>query len=324
MSATSNLRTFLSYRGDQDDTLGMETTTLTYLADALLLSIVVVMLVRNTWLDPHPFAWLLGGILTAYGLLLLIRPRRLVTWRVTLMAVSAIAVAMVVPIRVDEHVLVTSFLACLGCMAMFFAWGAFPGLLCVALYVGFVAVMMQNPAYGFADPGHTNTMIFGISIIFVVALVMQHHFVRRLEANLHLLSGTSDYLQQSIDGLHYAAAAGSVGIWSFKRDGERWNSNEIFRDLMDLPAQEHPELTSHLIRQRLADEVGANFIHRCFSDDDAEFELVDVLKRDGSKLRCQVMSKVYHSQEGNMIRRGVLVAFPSSLGDEPMRAFPDT
>jgi len=286
MSATSNLRTFLSYRGDQDDTLGMETTTLTYLADALLLSIVVVMLVRNTWLDPHPFAWLLGGILTAYGLLLLIRPRRLVTWRVTLMAVSAIAVAMVVPIRVDEHVLVTSFLACLGCMAMFFAWGAFPGLLCVALYVGFVAVMMQNPAYGFADPGHTNTMIF--------------------------------------DGLHYAAAAGSVGIWSFKRDGERWNSNEIFRDLMDLPAQEHPELTSHLIRQRLADEVGANFIHRCFSDDDAEFELVDVLKRDGSKLRCQVMSKVYHSQEGNMIRRGVLVAFPSSLGDEPMRAFPDT
>ena len=183
---------------------------------------------------------------------------------------------------------------------------------------------MQSPPYGFGSPRYIYMMIFGMTAIFVAALLLQHHFMRRLEVNVQLLSNTSQYLQQSIDGLHYAAAAGSVGIWSFKRDGERWNCNEIFRDLMDLPAQDHPQLTSQLIRERLADEVGADFIRRCLGDDDAEFELLDVLKRDGSKLRCQVMSKVYHPQGDDTIRRGVLVAFPSHLGDQPTRAFPDT
>lgn len=303
----TGLRDFLAYSGARDDKLGRDDKPLNYLADALLLGLLGIMVYRNTVLYPHWIAWLLGGTLVAHVTLLAAHPARLNHWRVVVVGVAAVVIAMVLPIRMGENVFITSFLACLGCMALFFVRGSLTAIGAGLAYITYVGSMLQLPVHGFHDPRYNVMMIAGLTIVILVALLFLHHFMVRLEQSNHQLQQSSDYLQQAIDGLHYAAAAGTVGIWNFRPDEDRWNANDIFRELLDLPARDYPEINSDLVRQRLAPESADTFIERMRTPGDSEFELIDILRPDGTRVPCQIMSKAYQSHGESLLRRGVLV-----------------
>lgn len=299
---------FLAYRGARDDDFGIEEGPLTFSVDALFLGLTCTMIYRNAVLYPHPMVWVLGIVVSIHIGILLLRPERQIHWRVVLFAIAALLLALIVPMRIGENMFVASFIACMGCLALFFVRGTLAAIAGAACYVGVTAFAVLNGVHGFADPKFTGIMLVGLAIVIVGTLMMLHHFMIRLDStNLQLRQATSA-LQQSLDSLQFSASAGGVALWDYDRETDEWHVNEVFRDLTQLPHEKYPVLHSDVVAKRLPAAIREPIMERVRGEDDQDVELLEITRPDGTVVLCEGMSKFYPLSGGHAIRRGILIA----------------
>jgi hypothetical protein len=241
--------------------------------------------------------------------LLIFRPAPLNIWRGGILGVFGLMIAMWIPIRVDANVLVASFIACSSCLALFFVGGTKIALAACTVYLGYVAVMLQSPQYGFSEPWLNVIFVVGLAAVIFVVCLMLHHFMVRLEVSLRESHEIASTLQQALDSLQFSAVAGGVGLWEFDYASGLWTGNEVFRDLLDLPHDQFPELTSEVIGTRIPADAWEGIRARGQGQEDQDFELLEVMKADGSRMTCQGMSKHYVRPDGRQVRYGMLIAF---------------
>jgi len=307
-NSAPGLAGFFAYRGARDDDFGIEEGPLTYSVDALFLGLMATMIYRNAVLYPHPMVWVLGLVTSIHIAILIGRPHRQIHWRVVLFATAAVVLAMVVPVRIGENIFVASFVACMGCLALFFVRGTQTAITGAAAYVGYTAYMVQYTTHGFGDPKFTGIMLAGLGIVILGTLMMLHHFMIRLDStNLQLRQATAA-LQQSLDSLQFSASAGGVALWDYDRDTDEWHVNEVFRTLTDLPHEQYPVLYSDVVAKRLPEAFREQIMERIRGQEDQDVELLEVTRPDGTVVLCEGMSKFYPLSGGHAIRRGILIA----------------
>lgn len=304
---SSRLRNFLTYRGASTERFGSDVGAIPKAVDALVLVVLSVSLVRNTLIAPHPIAWLIGSFALAYTLLLLKNPDNGNSIRVMLLAAAALTMAIAMPLRTGDHVLVTAYVACLGAMALFFVRGTLAAAVMSVIYIVFVALALSLDTTSDYAISYIVSAVVSLAGIIATALLLLHHFMIRLEMTNKRLVNTAAALQQSLDSLQYSAVAGGVGLWDYDPKTDRWHVNEVFRELTDLPHSQYPILKSPDVMQRLPEEAREQILARIKGEDDQDVEQLEVLKADGSRILCQGMSRFYALPGNKPIRHGMLV-----------------
>lgn len=303
----SQLTSFLRYRGASGGRFADDGIPVPKVVDFLALTLLGMLLLRNTLIAPHPIAWLIGSCGLAYAVLIFKGAGNNHNTRVMMLAGVALTLAIAVPLRTGDHVLVTAYIACLGAMALFFVRGTLPAAIMSGVYVIFVATKLSIDETASYSVSYVVLSVVSLAGVIAIALLLLHHFMVRLEVTNQQLVDTAAALQQSLDSLEYSAVAGGVGLWDYDPETDQWHVNDVFRELTDLPYSEYPVLKSPDVMQRLPVEAREQVLARIRGEDDQDVENLEVLKSDGSRVLCQGMSRFYALPGTKPIRHGMLV-----------------
>jgi hypothetical protein len=177
VSIGRSLYAFLTYAGAPRDRHLLRNSPIPAVINILMATVLTILIWRNGLLNPHPIGWFLGAVALGYGALLIMRPTHLNWWRIAVLGWTALAIAILMPLRTGDHVLATAHGAMLALMAIFYLHGSAVALTIAILfsgYVGYELVFIDGRPVSYAFS--STATIFGCSI---TALLLQHHFIVR-------------------------------------------------------------------------------------------------------------------------------------------------
>jgi hypothetical protein len=292
--------------GGVGETLGSLNRLVVVGIDALMVS----QLARLIWLNILVKQNWLGGIslalLTAYASIALAKPQRRNHWRISLIAASAYILALVIPVRADQHELVMSFLALFAFVCLFVAHGTRIANVTFVTYSVAVCYLLFLSGGARAAPGYV-IPVFAvlIGVALVTSLLLYHFMVVTAQQHTELRAARSS--------LEQLGSLGHIGYYRWDHNESHWEVNDVLRGLLQLPEERYPEVSVDLAFSRVPEAFRDGLRQRLMGAEDNDFNHLELELPDGSTQPITAGSKVFRHDDGHTVRYGFMWATGETL-----------
>lgn len=255
---------------------------------------------RNLILPDNWLGWLVVGLLSGYTLMLLLAPGSRNRNRLIGLASIVLIMAVAIPLQRGYTPMSMANVAMLSYLVLFVLYGTRVSLLMLALYMLALTWLLNTNGGGDGSIGYTVSVVTGMFATCQTASLILFHYV------FAALRDEAD-LRETRDSMSRLASLAHIGYYWWDHRNDIWDADDVFRELMQLPRSEYPELTVDQVFMRVQEDIREELKSRLRGPEDNEFMSLDLVFPDGSRRRFKAGSKVHRHTDGHTVRHGFLM-----------------